>query len=107
MERVSGLTKTPLAHQLGVTEKTQCVYCKSAKVRFVDFEKVNRRLDDEKIVVSEIWMCAMCGREFGRLGILYSPQDLNRIRFRIAILTWCGYSAGSLLVYALHFGGIV
>lgn len=107
MQRVSGLSRTMHAYKLGVTEKAQCVYCGSAKVRFVDFENVNRRLDDKKILVTEIWICGMCRREFERLATLYSPQDLNRIRFRIAILTWCGYSAGSLLGYALHFGGIV
>ena len=106
MQRVSGLSKTLRAYQLEVTEKTQCVHCGSAKVRFVDFEKVNRRLDDKKIVVTEIWMCGMCGKEFERLGTLYSPQDLNRIRFKIAILTWCGYFTSSLIGYALYFGTI-
>jgi len=87
-------------------EKAFCIYCASNKIRFIDFGKANKRLNDKQIVVTEIWVCRNCGKDFERLGTLYSPEDLNRIRLRVALLSWGGYTAGSILGYALHFGNI-
>jgi len=82
------------------------VYSASDKIRFVDFGKANKRLNDKQIVVTEIWICRNCGKEFERLGTLFSPQDMNRIKLRVAALSWAGYIAGSMLGYALYFNYI-
>ncbi len=99
--------KTLRQYQVAVTEKIQCAYCGSKVVDFVDYGRINRRLDEKKIAVTEIWSCLKCGKEFEHLGTLYSPQDLNRIRLRTAILSWCGYFGGSLLAYAFHFANVI
>lgn len=80
------------------------MYCASNKIRFIDFGKVAKRLNNKQIVVTEIWLCKNCGKEFERSGILYSPEDVNRIRLRVAFLSWAGYFAGSMLGYAISFG---
>ncbi len=92
-------------YQVAVTEKIQCAYCGSKAVDFVDYGRISRRLDEKKIAVTEIWSCLTCGKEFEHLGTLYSPGDLNHIRLRTAILTWCGYFGGSLLAY--HFISLI
>lgn len=58
-------------------KKTLCVYCASDKISFVDFAKVNKRLNDKQIAVTEIWVCKNCSKEFERVGILYSPDGAN------------------------------
>jgi len=52
-------------------------------------------------------MCRNCGREFERLGTLYSPESVNRAKLRAAVLSWAGYTAGSLLAYALYFNYVL
>ncbi len=102
-KRDDALKTTQTAYANAANEKTVCVYCASNKIRFIDFGTVNKRLNDKQIVVTEIWMCRNCCREFERLGTLYSPESVNRARLRAAVLSWAGYTAGSLLAYALYF----
>ena len=83
-----------------------CAYCASDKIRFVDFGKANKRLNDKQIAVTEIWICRNCGKEFERVGTLYSPEDVNRVRLRVALLSWAGYIGGSILTYVLYFGNL-
>ena len=95
-----------MAYKNAATKEALCVYCASDKIRFIDFGKANKRLNDKQIAVTEIWMCRNCGKEFERLGTLFSPQDVNRARLRVAALSWAGYIAGSMLGYVLYFSNI-
>lgn len=104
---MSGLSTSMHSYKIGEADEIQCLYCDSKDVRFVDFDRIIKRIDDKKIVVTEIWICRMCGKEFGRPGTLFSPQDVNRIKLRIAFLTWGGYSVGALLAYALYFKHLI
>lgn len=95
------MTRIEHPYQVEVAQKNECMYCGSEMIQFVEFDRISRRLDEKKILATEIWVCDLCGKEFERIGTLYSPQDLSRMRFRIAALMWIGYSAGSLIAYAL------
>lgn len=101
------MTETQIEYENTTKEKTLCNYCASDKIRFVDFDKVNKRLNDNQISVAEIWVCKNCGKEFERLGILYSPQDVNKVRLHVAFLALAGYTAGSMMGYALLFSNLV
>ncbi len=101
------LSETRITCENVAQEKTLCVYCGSDKIRFVDFGEVTKRLNDRQIAATEIWLCKNCGKEFQRQGTLYSPEDLNRARLRVAVLSWVGYFAGSMLAYGLYFGHVV
>ncbi len=101
------LSKTRTTYNNVAQEKTLCIYCRSDKIRFIDFGKANKRLNDKQITATEVWLCRNCGKEFERQGTLYSPEDVNRVRLHTAFLSWAGYFAGSMLGYALYFGHIV
>ncbi len=94
------------SYQVEVAQKNECVYCGSETIQFVEFDRISRRLDEKKVLATEIWVCDRCDKEFERTGTLYSPQDLSRTRFRIAALTWIGYSVGSLIAYALLYNAL-
>lgn len=102
-----GLNRTQAAYKDVRTVKICCGYCTSDKVRFIDFGNIDKRLNDEQITVTEIWACKNCGREFERLGILYSPLAMNQTRLQVALLSGMGYFAGSMLAYTLLLNNIV
>lgn len=101
------MTEMWIEYENTTKEKTLCNYCASDKIRFVDFGKVNQRLNDNQISVIEFWVCRNCGKEFERIGTLYSPQDVNKARLHIAFLALAGYTAGSMIGYALLFSNLV
>ena len=104
---MNNMTKNAQTYQLGITEELRCTSCGSTELSFRDFDKIIKRVDENKIAVTEIWACTMCDKEFGRISNLYSPQDTTQIKLRTAMLAWGGYSLGSMLGYMINFGVIV
>lgn len=89
-------------YDLATQDKVLCKYCGSENVSFIEFDNIAKRLNYTKILAEEIWSCHNCGREFKRMGTLFSPEDVTRIKLRVALLTWAGYATGSLIGYAIY-----
>jgi DNA-directed RNA polymerase subunit RPC12/RpoP len=93
--------------EVGIAKALECAYCGSREASFVDYARVNRRIDKKHISVTEVWECARCRKEFEWLGTLYSPQEVRVIELKTAVLSWVGYFTGSIIAYMVLYEHIL